>query len=308
MEPKQGTRLPNEQYTVRWIGGGDWTIGAAMVMLDELHYKWNHEENTPNPHGIKVFVLGRIGRSNVVVFQISSDAMESETLAMKAADKMESDFVSIRYTFTLTTPSCRRNWRDMETTDFNDVMICCRGIFRYRCEEYGFATHNVTMPPEDLLRAAQHIRSKTEVMRNSELEKILASSMVPRDKYYAPAIHFGKVVTNSPSNPRGPNPDSWMECNEDLGNAIYPQLGMAALVDRFPGLAISGIADFNSQIRGGFLAEPDARTLRNDLIAAHHTAAVARYIVYYNEIGEDINPNPKGGILGNIGALIGTIG
>src|SRR3954453_6177688 len=84
-------RLCREDYTVGWVCALSVELAAAREMLDEEHEYLDHDTNRSN-----IYILGRIGKHNVVIACLPTGQTGTNSAAAVAV-QMKSAFTSIRF-------------------------------------------------------------------------------------------------------------------------------------------------------------------------------------------------------------------
>ncbi|KAG8674314.1 hypothetical protein FPOAC1_000279 [Fusarium poae] len=179
-------------YTIGWISALPIESAAAQQFLDERH----KPPESVSQHDNNVYVLGRIGRHNVVMASLPKGEYGTTTAATVAKDMLHS-FPNVRIGFTVGigggAPNAAHDIR------LGDIVVSTRdggqgGVFQYdfgkTIQDQTFQhTHHLNQPPQLLLAAVGALETRYMTDDNeldSKVEKALAQKSKLRRAFSQP--------------------------------------------------------------------------------------------------------------------------
>lgn len=208
------------KYTVGWISALPTESVAAQQFLDERHDGPEHVAQ----HDNNVYVLGRVGRHNVVMATCPKGEYGATAAATVARDMLHS-FPNVRVGLMVGigggAPSQKRDIR------LGDVVVSCRhgdqsGMFQYdygkTIQEQAFRYTQVLDQPPAILRAAVGgLEAEYEAnghQLQAQVDHILEKKPRLRKKYSRPPPDSDRLYR-----PEAVHPDSSRSCKEVCGDS-----------------------------------------------------------------------------------------
>ncbi|KAH0566342.1 hypothetical protein GP486_000248 [Trichoglossum hirsutum] len=271
-------RLRREEYTIGWVCALPVELAAAQEMLDEEHEDLQQDENDNN-----IYVLGQIGRHNIVLTCLPAGQTGIGSAAA-VATQLKATFKWIRFGLMVGIGGGVPGKEDIR---LGDVVVSQPyqgrgGVIQY---DFGKATPSefektgfLNSPPQVLLSAVAGMRANHLRQRNRLLQHVLKVQNLPgftRDDagpdilYEASYNHVGgdsceacsadKVVDRQPRKSNGivvhygtiasgnqvvRDGTTRDRVSRDFGGVLCFEMEAAGLMDNFPCLVIRGICDY----------------------------------------------------------------